>query len=215
MVKPKVAIIDFGVGNLLSVQRAFEQCGAAVTVSCQPDIIAKAECAVLPGVGAFSNGMKALGSLGLVPVIKELAAGGTPLLGICLGMQLLLDESEEHGLTKGLGIIPGRVTAVPKEGADGSVKIPHIGWNGLIRSKGAHWDNTLLERSKPGDAVYFVHSFQAEPLDPKMRVADCLYGGNCIPAVIGAANVYGCQFHPEKSGEKGLRIIESFLAMRC
>jgi len=212
MSKPKVVIIDYGVGNLLSVQRAVEQCGAEVTTSSEPDVIAQADRVILPGVGAFSKGMKALESLGLVEVIKAIAIGDIPFLGICLGMQLLFDESEEHGVTKGLGIIPGRVVPVPNVSPDGaSLKIPHIGWNSLVVAEGARWNETILKNVTPDDAVYFVHSFMAEPEDPSMRIADCLYGGNKISAVIGGKNVIGCQFHPEKSQSIGLRILANFL----
>lgn len=212
MSKSKVVVIDYGVGNLLSIQRAVEECGVEAVMSSEPDVVARADRIILPGVGAFANGMKALETLGLVEVIKATAAGGIPLLGICLGMQLLLDESEEHGLTKGLGIIPGRVVPVPNVSPDGaSLKIPHIGWNSLVVAEGALWNETILKNAIPGDAVYFVHSFMAEPEDPSMRIADCLYGGNRISAAIGVKRVIGCQFHPEKSHSIGLRMLANFL----
>ena len=214
MNEPKVAVIDYGVGNLLSVQRAIEECGAEVITSSEPDVIAQADRIILPGVGAFANGMQALKSLGLVEVIRALAADGIPLLGICLGMQLLLDESEEHGFTKGLGIVPGRIVPIPNVSPDGlSVKIPHIGWSSLVVAEGSAWSRTILKNLTPGDAVYFVHSFMAEPENSQVRIADCLYCGNRIPAVIGFENVVGCQFHPEKSGVTGLRVLESFIKM--
>ncbi len=213
MSKPKVVIIDFGVGNLLSVQRAVEKCGSDTIMSSEHDVISQANRVILPGVGAFANGMKALETLGLVEVIKKIAADGIPLLGICLGMQMLLDESEEHGVSKGLGIIPGRVVPVPVLDIRGnSMKIPHIGWNSSVIAEGATWNKTILQNSTPGDAFYFVHSFMAEPDDPEMRIADCLYGGNQIAAVIGRGNVFGCQFHPEKSGAAGLKILQNFLS---
>ena len=212
MSKPKVAIIDYGVGNLLSVQRAVEACDVEVITSSEADIIAQADRVILPGVGAFAKAMQALESLGLVEVIKAVAERGIPLLGICLGMQLLFDESEEHGVTKGLGIIPGRVVPVPSLSHDGlPLKIPHIGWNSLVISEGSTWNKTILKNSTSGDAVYFVHSYMAEPDDPETRIADCFYGGNRISAVIGAGNVVGCQFHPEKSGAVGLQILGVFL----
>jgi imidazole glycerol-phosphate synthase subunit HisH len=215
MSKPKVVIVDYGVGNLLSVQRAVEECGAEAITSYEPDVISQADRVILPGVGAFANGMQALELRGLIEVIKAIAADGIPLLGICLGMQLLLDESEEHGVTKGLGIIPGRVVPMPAIRNNGaSVKIPHIGWNSLVVSKGATWNGTILQNSIPGDAVYFVHSFMVMPEDPAMRLADCLYGGNRISAVIGRRNFFGCQFHPEKSGDIGLRILSSFICLK-
>lgn len=212
MSKHKVIIVDYGVGNLLSVQRAVEECGAEAITSSEPNVIALADRVILPGVGAFANGMTALESLRLVDAIKAIAADGIPLLGICLGMQLLLDESEEHGLTKGLGIIPGCVVPVPATDiGNKSLKIPHIGWNSLVAANGATWNETILKSSTNGDAFYFVHSFMAEPENPLMRVADCLYGGKRIPAVIGCNNVVGCQFHPEKSGLAGLKFLRSFL----
>ena len=212
MSKLKVVIIDYGVGNLLSVHRAIEECGAEAITSSEPNVIAQADRVILPGVGAFANGMNALESLGLVEVIKAIAANGTPLLGICLGMQLLLDESKEYGATKGLGIIPGRVVPVPNVSTDGfPLKIPHIGWNALVASEGATWSGTILQNSIPGDSVYFVHSYMAEPEDPAVRIADCVYGGSRISAVIGMKNIIGCQFHPEKSGQNGLYIIDAFI----
>jgi glutamine amidotransferase len=212
MSKPKVVIIDYGAGNLLSVQRAVEACGADWITTSESNVIAQADRIILPGVGAFANGMQALESLGLIETIKAVAADGTPLMGICLGMQLLLSESEEYGLTKGLGIIPGRVVQVPTFGTDGArMKIPHIGWNSLFVSEYSTWNNTIIQNLTPGDAVYFVHSFQAEPEDLATRIAECFYGGCRISAVIANRNVVGCQFHPEKSGEIGLKIIKEFL----
>ena len=156
--------------------------------------------------------MQVLNELNLVPVIREVAARGTPFLGICLGMQLLLDESEEFGITAGLGLIPGNVRAIPGRSIAGEpLKIPHIGWNGLEAVNGTHWDDTVLATNKVGDAAYFVHSFMACPTDDTHRVADCIYGGHRVAAVIGKDNVSGCQFHPEKSGEVGLNVLRQFL----
>jgi glutamine amidotransferase len=215
MVKSQVVIIDFGVGNLLSVQRAVEHLGAEGVCTSNAELIRNAERVILPGVGAFANAMHSLESLGLIGVVREVTARGTPLLGICLGMQLLLDESEEFGLTKGLGLIPGRVTAIPDRSLDGQVlKIPHIGWNELVLSEGCRWKDTLLEDSNPGDAMYFVHSFMAVPDSPSMLLANCAYGGHLIPAVIRSENVMGCQFHPEKSGKLGLLILNRFVNLR-
>jgi len=211
MSKPKVVIIDYGVGNLLSVKRAIEECDAEPIISSEPNVITHADRVILPGVGAFANGMRALESLGLVEVIKAIAAARVPLLGICLGMQLLFDESEEHGLTRGIGIIPGRVISVPSFGSDGTrLKMPHIGWGELIPSGNTSWNETILQDLTRGDPLYFLHSFMAEPRSQQMRIADCLYGGKPIPAVIHNGNTYGCQFHPEKSGKKGIKILKRF-----
>lgn len=215
MTAPEVAIIDYGMGNLLSVRRGLEHCGARVTVTAEPSAILSASRVVLPGVGAFADGMNELRGTGLDAVVREVAARGIPLLGICLGMQMLLDESEEFGITAGLGLIPGRVVPVPSTTSEGRAqKIPHIGWNALLLPPGcASWKGTLLDEVKPGEAVYFVHSFMANPTDLTHRVADCLYGGRSISATIRRDNVHGCQFHPEKSGEVGLKVLRRFLSL--
>jgi glutamine amidotransferase len=213
MSKPEVIVIDYGLGNLLSVQRGLEHCGAKVILTADPEKILAAKRVVLPGVGAFANAMQALESLGLVSVIREVAQRKTPLFGICLGMQLLLEESDEFGVTAGLGLIPGRVIAVPDCTLLGaSQKIPHIGWSELRPSNAAvDWQHTLLEDNHPGDSVYFVHSFMAVPTSTAHRIADCLYGGHKIAATIGRDKITGCQFHPEKSGEVGLKILRRFI----
>lgn len=211
----RVAIIDYGVGNLLSVSRGLEHVGAAVTVTADPAEILAASRVVLPGVGAFADGMAQLRRDGLDDVVREVAARGLPLLGICLGMQMLLGESEEFGLSSGLDLIPGRVVPVPGIDTDGHPqKIPHIGWNALVLAPGqVNWDDTPLQLVKPGESAYFVHSFMACPADSQCRIADCIYGGIRISAAIGKDNVFGCQFHPEKSGMVGLTILRSFLAV--
>ena len=211
---PEVTIIDYGVGNLLSVKRGFEHCGAKVVLTSDSNLILASQRLVLPGVGAFPNAMDALQKLNLVSVIKELAILGTPLLAICLGMQLLMDESEEFGLTPGLGLIPGRVVPVPDMTVEGaSQKIPHIGWSSLQSSNSAgDWEGTLLQNNELGEAAYFVHSFMAQPSDQKNKVAHAIYGGHSISAVIKKDQTTGCQFHPEKSGEVGLKILRRFIS---
>lgn len=210
-----VAIIDYGLGNLLSVERAFEHCGANVVISSDPDFILRASHVILPGVGAITNAMESLSKDGLDEVVEEVAQAGTPLLGICLGMQMLFDESEEFGLTRTLGLIPGRVIPVPNTSPDGSaIKIPNIGWYGLrIGEADVPWAGTVLEDVQPGEAVYFVHSFMASTADHRHHLADCLYGGNPVTAVVMRDNVVGCQFHPEKSGDVGLRILKRFMTL--
>ena len=213
MLAPEVIVIDYGLGNLLSVQRGLEYCGAKVIFTANPDKILTANLVVLPGVGSFSQAMQTLNSLGLVAVIHELAKRKTPLLGICLGMQLLFEESEEFGLTDGLGLIPGRVIAIPNKTILGmSQKIPHIGWNALLTSNEFNsWKRSLLKDNCPGENAYFVHSFMAVPSNPLDRMADCLYGGHKITAMVGRDQITGCQFHPEKSGEVGLKILRNFI----
>lgn len=213
MILPEITVIDYGVGNLLSVQRGLEHCGAKVILTADPEQILAAKRVVLPGVGAFYNAMQSLENLGLVSVIRELARCKIPLLGICLGMQLLLEESEEFGVTPGLGVIPGRVVAVPDSTLSGTAqKIPHIGWGALEPCDvGAGWQDSLLQDNHPGEAAYFVHSFMAVPTDSAHRIADCLYGGHKIAATISRDKITGCQFHPEKSGEVGLKILRRFI----
>ena len=212
MSAPEITVIDYGVGNLLSVRRGLEHCGAKVTVTADPNVVVASGKVVLPGVGAFSNAMQTLHQLDLVHAIREVAARGTPLLGICLGMQLLLETSEEFGVTEGLGLIRGRVVPIPAVTTTGEPqKIPHIGWNALELSGGRNdWHATLLEDNAVGDAAYFVHSFMATPTDLRHRVADASYGGHAVSAVIARDNISGCQFHPEKSGEVGLKILMRF-----
>lgn len=209
----EVAVIDYGVGNLLSVSRALEHCGARVTVTSDVSTILAAGRVVLPGVGAFANGMEALCSRGLDGIVRKVATAGTPLLGICLGMQMLLEESEEFGSTTGLGLIPGSVRQIPATTTAGEPhKIPHIGWNELrLPAKCDSWRSSLLTGIEPGESVYFVHSFMAEPTDHSHRLADAHYGGIPISAAVQRDNVMGCQFHPEKSGTVGLRVLKNFL----
>lgn len=210
---PEVVVIDYGAGNLLSVQRGLEHFGARVILTADPEQVLTAKRVVLPGVGAFGNAMQALEQLSLVAAIRELAHRQTPLLGICLGMQLLLEESEEFGITHGLGLIPGRVIPVPSQTLSGEMqKIPHIGWSNLYPSNtSTGWNGTPLQDNHPSDAAYFVHSFMANSLVPAHCIAECEYGGHRIPAVIRRDQITGCQFHPEKSGEVGLKILRRFI----
>jgi glutamine amidotransferase len=214
MSAPEVTVIDYGVGNLLSVERGFLHCGAKVALTADPEQILAANRVVLPGVGAFGNAMQALERLDLVAVIRELGRRQTPLLGICLGMQLLLEESEEFGLTSGLGLIPGRVIPVPTQTLSGvTQKIPHIGWSALQSSGvSSTWDGTILQDNRFGESAYFVHSYMAVPTDQSHLIAECVYGGHLIPAAIGRDQIIGCQFHPEKSGEVGLKMLRRFLS---
>lgn len=213
MSTPEVTVIDYGLGNLLSVRRGLEYCGGTVTVTSDPEQIVAAKRVVLPGVGAFRNAMESLHRLDLVMAIRELVHRQTPLLGICLGMQLLLDESDEFGTTAGLGLIPGRVIPVPSQTTSGETqKIPHVGWSVLRPAEtSGRWDGTLLADNRPGESAYFVHSFMAVPADSANRIADCGYGGHLVSAAIRRDQITGCQFHPEKSGEVGLKILRRFI----
>ena len=209
-----VSIVDYGGSNLSSVVRAFAQCGADVRTVDDAESVSQADRLVLPGVGAFGNCQTSLKERGLWQPIKDFMQSGRPFFGICVGMQLMLDNSDEFGTHEGLGLIPGRVGAIPGEGADGQThKIPHIGWNRLTPPEGdaGCWQGTILDDIEAGASVYFVHSFTASPEDKRHRLADTNYDGCRISAVIRRKNAYGCQFHAEKSGPVGLKIISNFL----
>ncbi len=211
----KVVVVDYGIGNLLSVRRALENVGAEVEQSANADALSVAPKIILPGVGAFADGMAELRRLGLDVPLREAAQRGTPIMGICLGMQMLFDSSEEFGHSAGLGLIPGRVVGIPRVGDNGvRRKIPHIGWNELIFAGGRQsWRGSVLEAVTAGSSMYFVHSFMAVPDDPADCVANCLYEGQAVTAAVAHGNVSGCQFHPEKSGQVGLSVMRKFLEL--
>ncbi len=216
MSESSVAVVDFGVGNLYSVRRALERCGASVTLAATAADVEAADRLLLPGVGAFANGMRGLCDRDLVEPIQRFARTGKPLLGICLGMQMLVSVSEEFGEHAGLGLIPGRVIPVPHLGTDGMPrKIPHVGWSALAAPTGVDWGKTLLDGSPQGTAVYLVHSYRVVPDDKSQVLAECSYGGHAIVAAVRSANVTGCQFHPEKSGPAGLRMLSAFLRTKA
>lgn len=207
--KACVTVVDYGMGNILSVTRALEHCGAEVTLESNPSLIANAPRLVLPGVGAFGGGMAELQQRGMVEALRDYAASGRPLLGICLGMQMLLEGSDEFGASAGLGLIPGWVRKLPQQPG---IKLPHIGWSAINPPQGASWEGTLLENLPAGHEMYFVHSFHADPTDPAHRLAETRYGDYAFCSVVKKNNITGCQFHPEKSGEVGLGIIRNFLS---
>lgn len=211
----KILIIDYGLSNLLSVQHAFSYYDAECTVINKPEEIDEASVLILPGVGAFSDGMDGLKRLNFIEPLEKAVKKGIPLLGICLGMQMLFNESEEFGRFRGLGFIPGRVVRIPDLDIDGGPqKVPHISWEPMfpIGSK-QDFNDTVLRTITPGEECYFIHSYEAIPASDEYRVADTLYGGRRISAVVQNGNVIGTQFHPEKSGTVGLRIIRSFIEM--
>lgn len=212
--RPVVTIIDYGRGNLLSVRRALEFCGAEAVFAAGPDSIRKAAALVLPGVGSFADGMARLRADGLEGPIREKAAAGVPLLGICLGMQMLFDTGCEDGVTPGLGLIPGTVEPLPRQDAEGNpLRVPHVGWSGLIPAVPSGFAGSLLADIRPGEEVYFVHSFAAVPACETDRLADTLYGGRRVCAAVRRGNVTGVQFHPEKSAETGLSILRAFVSL--
>lgn len=198
-----ITIIDYGAGNLFSVQNALNFLGVENNISSKVEDIVSADKLILPGVGAFPDAMKMLDEAGLTEVIKE-QAKKKPLMGICLGMQMLFDKSYEFGETEGLGLIPGTVELMHPVN---DLVIPHIGWNSLEKNEPCK----LLESVNDGDYVYFVHSYAAVT-DSKNVAAYCDYGMK-VPALVMSGNVYGCQFHPEKSGKTGLRILKTFASL--
>jgi glutamine amidotransferase len=211
----KITLLDYGMCNMLNVARALEHAGADVQVTEDPNDAIAAERLVVPGVGAFSECMRAVNDLGHGDAIREFVRSGRPMLGICVGMQILFEASEEFGETAGLGILPGRVRAVPNTTTAGAAqRVPHIGWNHLIEPQaGRSWQGTMLESfGKAGPAVYFVHSFAAQPLNDDDRLADCDYGGHRISAMVKRDNITATQFHPERSGTVGLRMLKEFLS---
>ena len=203
-----IAIVDYGVGNLFSLKCSLQAIGAEVTVTGDAQQLKKADKLILPGVGAFEDAAKKLRDTGLDTVIKEEAARGKPILGICLGMQLLFEKSYEYGEHPGLGLIPGSV--VPMEGfLPENLKIPHIGWNALRMKK----SSPLFHYIGEGDCVYFVHSYFAAHCEDFV-IADTEYG-QWLTAAVQRENVFGCQFHPEKSGTVGLNILRAFAEMEA
>ena len=201
-----IALIDYGLGNLRSVQKAFEHLGVPVTLTQDPEQVANADKLILPGVGAFSAGMEGLRQRGLIEPIRQAVQAGAPFIGICLGMQLLFDESEEVGQgfqpENGLGLLAGRVVLLQGE----SLQVPHMGWNQIQPVR----DSPLLRGIAPGAYAYFVHSYICEPADEETVLATTDYGP-AFASVVGKSNVWGIQFHPEKSQQTGLRVLQNFI----
>lgn len=204
-----IALIDYGVGNVKSIRNAFEHQGSKVILTRERDVILKADGLVLPGVGAFSHAMDNLNKYGLLEIIKDFAQTGKPLLGICLGMQMLLEQSEEFGITKGIGLIKGKVIKLPVEQSV-NLKLPHISWNEILPKK-INWQNTILDNIAENTDMYFVHTFIAKPDNDDEVLSITEYAGVQFCSSVKKDNIYGCQFHPEKSSEHGLSIIKNFI----
>lgn len=210
-----ITIIDYGLGNIASVERAFNHLNVKVNVSGNPNEILKAEKLVLPGVGAFGQGMENLSRTGLDIAIQKSVKNKVPLLGICLGMQLLFSESEELGVHKGLDLIPGRVVRLnPDLNLKTRFKVPHVGWSGISPSNHRNWSESFLKNIPVHSKVYFVHSFAGKPEDDSVSLSGTEYGGQAFCSAVQKGNIMGSQFHPEKSGPLGLGILKNFIDWR-
>lgn len=215
-ISKKITIIDYGLGNLFNVERAFKNIGAESVITYDTGKIAKADYLVLPGVGAFKDGMNGLNERNLIVPICDFIKTGRPLLAICLGMQLLMTESEEFGINQGMDIISGKVVKLK---SDPAIKIPNIGWNHIMlpmevdqnEYRDKFWKDTILNDIKMGASLYFVHSYVVVPDDKKCVLAETQYGPNRFCSVAKKGNVFACQFHPERSGEAGLNMLKQFL----
>jgi glutamine amidotransferase len=201
-----VVIVDYGMGNIGSVSRALEECGASVAVSAEPEILLAADHVILPGVGAFPDGMEHLRVNNTDQVLREIANKGTPVLGICLGMQLLADSSEEVRKTDGLGLVSGDVVKISSP--DGALRIPHVGWNEVNIVTGC----PLFEDIPDASDFYFVHSYHFRTRQREYVVAETPYGDD-LTSVVARENVFGVQFHPEKSAGFGLRMLKNFISL--
>ncbi len=199
-----IAIMDYGVGNLFSVEKAFLYLGADASVTSEPDVLRRADKIVLPGVGAFGDCMKNLRASGMVPVLEERVRAGVPLLGICVGLQILFEGSDESPEAEGLGFLHGRVRKIQADG----LKIPHMGWNSLHIERRAPVD--LFAGLSEEPFVYFVHSYHATPEDESVVTATADYGER-LTAAVAKDNICATQFHPEKSGDVGLQILKNFI----
>ncbi|MBL7810756.1 MAG: imidazole glycerol phosphate synthase subunit HisH [Bacteroidetes bacterium] len=204
-----IAVLDYGIGNVRSQLNALEAVGARGILTNNHDEILGADAVILPGVGAFRHGMENLEKHNLISVIHEYIRTGKPFLGICLGMQLLFEESDEFGHSKGLGLVAGKIQKLPLP-ADGGLRLPHIGWKEIDEFENGGWADSILETTKPHSAFYFVHSYAAVPASSDTWLAKATFGEHTFCCAVKQGNIFGTQFHPEKSGESGLQIIKKF-----
>ncbi len=204
----KVAIVDYGLGNIFSIERAVRHAGGDPLITADRREIEKADRIILPGVGAFGDGINGLKHKGLDKMLADCARSGKMIFGICLGMQLMMTNSEEFGFNEGLDLIPGKVIRFPDpERNNPKYKVPHVGWNVIS----GDWDGSILSNNAPGEFFYFVHSYRVIPDRPEHVLAMTEYGGHRFCSVVKKENVLGCQFHPELSGESGLKIYREFV----
>ena len=206
--RPRIALVDYGAGNIRSVAKALERSDLDPVVTSDPAVVRSADGVLLPGVGAFRDAALALEAAGLSDAIREVTSGGRPYLGICFGLQLLFDEGTEHGITPGLGQLAGRVTRFPNTDENGRpLLVPHIGWNEVVYSG----DHPMVKLLPERDVYYFVHSYRPEPTDPEIIVGRASYGGS-FAAAVAKDNVFAVQFHPEKSQAAGKRLLDAYRA---
>ena len=204
--RPRIALVDYGAGNLRSVAKALERSGMDPIVTGGPTVVRDADGVLLPGVGAFRNAVNALEKAGLADAIRNVTDHGRPYLGICFGYQLLFEEGEEHGLTPGLARLAGRVTRFPDKDTNGEpLRVPHIGWNEVC----FEGDHPMLESLPASDVYYFVHSYRPEPSDDSIIVGRTEYGGT-FAAAVAKDNIFAVQFHPEKSQSAGKRLLDAY-----
>ncbi len=208
---PKIAIIDYGVCNLFSILKACKQFSDEVIVTEDPEEVNVSDALIIPGVGSFKSGMDGLRIRNLIKPIRKFAESGKPLLGVCLGAQLLLSTGYEFGKFKGLDIIPGSVVKFSR--LKKAAKIPHIGWNTIAFPRGANLKDAVFRLVNKNNRFYFVHSYILEPQNKTDILMNTVYGGREFCSVVKRKNIYGCQFHPEKSSIVGLRIIENFVRL--
>jgi glutamine amidotransferase len=200
-------IVDFGLGNLYSVKHACEHVGLQASISNTKDAIEHSDVIILPGIGAFGDAILTLTKLGLVRVLREAALSGKPLIGVCLGMQLLMTESYEFGKHLGLGLVEGQVVRFegPVEGSE-KLKVPQVGWNRIMKKGNSEWDNSPLVGVRDGEFMYFVHSYYVQPSDSRVVLATTQYGNIEFCSSLISKNIFATQFHPERSGPRGLEI---------
>jgi glutamine amidotransferase len=203
---PRIAVVDFGAGNLRSVAKALERSGVNPDVTADPAVVRRADGVVLPGVGAFADAVASLAKTGLDDAVRDRLAARRPYLGLCLGLQVLFDEGDEHGVTPGLGILPGRIERFPDRMPDGEqLRVPHIGWNSVTFSG----DHPMLSRLPDEDCFYFVHSYRAIPERASDVVGRVDYGGE-FAAAVAREGMFAVQFHPEKSQSAGRRLLDAY-----
>jgi imidazole glycerol-phosphate synthase subunit HisH len=210
----KVVIADYGVGNIFSVYHAFEAIGADTVVTRDPAVLRAADRVVIPGVGGFANCMERLARLGFLEEVLAFAGTERPLLGICVGMQMLFETSSENGLTVGLGLLPGGVERIPETGTDGqAVKFPNTGWSAISPPEGGNWESSMLGDLTPGEAMYFMHGYVPSPSEPSDGLATFDFHGHRRTAAVSRGNLMGVQFHPERSAKAGLSLLNRFAAL--